>query len=345
MAIVSKIEATCDTYVKQGYQILNVPIEFYDRFDMDMQAALMNIAGVSISHTTRFISYKNLSRCYNECKNPFTSAVISLGLYDNLAIKDFFQPELIQPEIYSRPIFIHIDTSLTGDRTGISADAAMGLKTISTYSIERGDVINTKSLAHRHVFTVGIQAPTNSEISFQKTRDFIYYLKYDLGWNIRGISLDGFQSADTRQGLITMGFEDTKIISLDKSPDPYLTYRTAINEQRISHLHIEELEFEVINLARDNVSGKIDHDIDKSKDMSDSYAGAVYNAEQHVTDLDFAKADMFDIIDNVNTEGDQREIASGNLLNSMVANKTTIEDIIEKQQEHNNLIDDGFFFL
>ena len=256
-------DESVEDYIMQDYQIMDIPVEFKKSFEMDINTALMNVAGVSISNTTRFIGYANLSKCYKDHKNPFTTNIITTGLYDKLTIKDFFIPDMVKPEIYGRPIFIHIDTSLTGDRTGISAVAVMGYKNVNEYSIESGDIETTKELFYHHIFTVGIQCPSNSEISFQKTRDFIYYLKYNLGWYIFGISCDGFQSRDTIQQLITAGFGNSKVVSLDKTPDGYLVYKNAINEQRINHINIPELEFEIINLARDNQTGKVDHDIDK----------------------------------------------------------------------------------
>jgi len=294
-----------DAYVKQGYDVIEVPIEFRNRFELDIQAAIMNIAGISISNSTRFISYENLARCYKNNQNPFDSAILTIGMYDTLRIQDFFHPEQIPPEIYTRPIFIHIDTSLTGDKTGISAIAVMGYKNVNEYSIQSGDIETTKELYYHHIFTVGIQCPSSSEISFQKTRDFIYFLRYQCNWNIRAVSTDGFQSADTKQQLITMGFTDSKIVSLDRSPDGYIAYKAAINEQRITHLHIPELEFEIINLAKDNQTGKVDHDVDKSKDLSDSVAGAVYNASLHEQELNLGASDMYDVIFDTNVSEDE----------------------------------------
>lgn len=251
-----------DSIIKQGYDVIYPPLEFKGRFEMDIQAALMNIAGISISHVTKFISYANLVKCYNTSKNPFTNNILTIGMSDSLKIQDFFIPELVPYEIYSMPLFVHLDTSLTGDKTGIGCVAAMGYKYYNEYSLDEGEVVPTKKLVYRHVFSVGIQCPQGTEISFQKTRDFIYYLKYTLGWNIRGISTDGFQSADTRQQLLTMGFDDVSLVSLDKTPNGYLTYKAAINEKRISMLNIPELETETIRLERDNMSGKVDHPVD-----------------------------------------------------------------------------------
>jgi hypothetical protein len=113
---------------------------------------------------------------------------------------------------------------------------------------------------YKHIFSVDIKAPQGTEISFEKTRQFIYYLR-SCGFNIVGISLDGFQSADTKQILITQGYDAT-ILSMDKSPQGYLSLRSAMNDGRIGLIQIELLEKELIQLQRDIQTGKLDHPAD-----------------------------------------------------------------------------------
>lgn len=145
-------------------------------------------------------------------------------------------------------------------------------------------------MIYRHVFSIGIQAPPNSEIYFQKTRDFIHYLKYDLGWNIVGVSFDGYNSVDMRQQMELDGFKAT-IISLDRDDKGYNTFRNALAEKRIGMIDCNELTKEITALERNAHTGKIDHPaqsvrkdsegrIIKSvgKDEADSLCGAVYNA-------------------------------------------------------------------
>lgn len=315
--IVSNIEKTSENYIKQGYEIIEPPLEFKGRFEMDIQAALMNIAGISISHVTKFITYENLVKCYTHSKNPFKSNIISIGMKDKLAIKDFFIPELVPPEVYTMPLFIHEDMSLTGDRTGIGCVAAMGYRYQSEYDLETGNVVPTKVLVYKHVFSLGIQCPSGDEISFQKSREFIYYLKNELHWNIRGLSADSYQSADNKQQLITMGFEDSSIISLDRKPDGYLVLKSAINENRIKMLNIPELETELIRLERDNMTGKVDHPPDGSKDIADGLAGAIYNASLHEGTFGFNIVE--DLISTVDINNEVKDIDDKqNLLNKMV---------------------------
>lgn len=246
-------------YERQGYEVIQVPIEHKQSFELDMQSALMNVAGISITHVLKFMNIEQIQKCYTDDSNPFVAEVLTIGLNDSSLIQDYFNPSAVPEEIYSRPIFIHLDMAVTGDNAGIGAVAAMGFVNTSEYSINEGKVVETRKMAYRHVFNVEISAPKNDQIHFAKVREFIYYLRFQLGWNIRGISADGFNSVDMRQQLTTMGFHDVKLVSLDRTPDGYMALRSAIAERRISLLHLDHLEIELVQLERDNVTGKIDH--------------------------------------------------------------------------------------
>ena len=242
--------------IKQGYRILEVPLNFRHDFSIDINAALMDLAGISVVGTVSFFNYDMFSKCYNtNYKNPFVTDILTIGIYDELKIQDFFELDKIPYSVRSMPQFIHIDAALTGDKAGITDVGASGLKEIQLYDGTNESVVS--EMTYKHIFTVDIKAPQGSEISFEKTRQFIYYLR-SVGFNIVGVSLDGYQSADTRQLLIAQGYDAT-IISLDKSPQGYLTLRSAMNDQRLSLLHIDLLETELVQLQRDVQTGKLDH--------------------------------------------------------------------------------------
>lgn len=247
---------TLDAYEKQGYQILWVPVSLKQSFVLDVNTALMNLAGISVVGATSFFNYDMFSKCYvDSYKNPFTSDVITTGIHDDLKISDFFQIDKVPYEVRKMPQFIHIDGSLTGDRTGISSVGVSGMKETMQYL--GSEEVTTSEMMLKHIFTIGIKAPQGSEISFEKTRQFIYYLKA-AGFNIIAVSLDGFQSADMKQMLLAQGY-DASIISLDRSPEGYLSLRSAMNDGRIALIQIELLETELIKLQRDVTTGKLDH--------------------------------------------------------------------------------------
>ena len=127
-----------------------------------------------------------------------------------------------------------------------------------------------------------------------KVKDFIHYLKYDLGWNIAGVSCDGYQSLMLLQSLKLDGF-NTKEVSMDiiknKECVGYTIFRNTLVEQRIKLIKCHTLLKEITNLEKNETTGKIDHPKQTTKilddgtkiksvgkDISDSLGGAVYNA-------------------------------------------------------------------
>ena len=65
MPKVLSVSKTSESYIRQGYSIIEPPLEFKGRFEMDINLALMNIAGISVSNVTKFITYNNLAKCSN----------------------------------------------------------------------------------------------------------------------------------------------------------------------------------------------------------------------------------------------------------------------------------------
>ena len=303
-----------ESLVKQGYRIIHVPMNFYDYFKLDINSGLMDIAGISLVGAVSFFNYDMFSKCYiKDYKNPFITDVITTGIKDDLKISDFFEIDKIPMAVRSMPQFIHIDGSLTGDRTGISDVGVSGLKETKQYN--GANEIITSEMTYKHIFTLGIQAPNGTEISFEKTRQFIYYLRAS-GFNIIGVSLDGFQSADMKQMLLAQGYDAT-IISLDKTPQGYLALRSAMNDERIGLIQIDLLETELVQLQRDIETGKLDHPEDGSKDLSDSLAGALFNATLHKQDM-IDSLQLFDTTFNVNEQFDPQAEFMDNLQQSML---------------------------
>lgn len=308
-----------NAYAKQGYEILDVPLKLKQSFMLDVNTALMNLAGRSVFGAVSFFNYDMFSKCYiDDYKNPFTADIITVGMSDDLSYADFIELDKIPEAVKMMPQFIHIDASLTGDKTGISSVGVSGVKETKQYIGADESII--QELTYKHIFSIAVQAPQGTEISLEKTRQFIYFLKA-AGFNIRGVSLDGFQSADTKQLLRTQGY-DAEIVSLDKTPQGYLALRSAMNDGRIGLIQIDLLEKEFIQLQRDVQTGKIDHPIDGSKDLSDSVAGAFWNATLHKQSL-IDSLQLFEVAFDVNNDTDPREAFMKNMEESMLSGGKT----------------------
>jgi hypothetical protein len=243
----------------RGYTLLDVPMGYYENFIDDIDIALTDIAGISTSSTNRYISGVRLANVKTDSyKNAFKKEIIEVGnaKEDTAQYKDFFDINLIPREIRSKPLYIHMDMSKSGDKTGIAGVFIKGKKPTPPGEPPSKDLFFTLG------FSVSVKAPKGYEVSYEKNRNFIYWLR-EQGLNIKGISTDTFQSVDTGQQLSAKNFNYCVIsadrVDSDRICKPYQYLRSTIYEERIEIYNNELLTDELIGLERDNNSGKIDH--------------------------------------------------------------------------------------
>lgn len=207
---VIKDEEDANILWKQGYKIIDVPVDFRPDFMDDIDRALCDFAGISSSELSKYISGQAITDCINNNRiNPFAKDVLEIGNApdDRLQYYNFFDKEKIPTEWRSKPLYIHLDMSISGDKTGIAGVFAIGKKPTTN-----GEV--SKDLYFGLGFSVSIKAPKGRQVSFEKNRKFIYWLK-DQGYNIKGVSTDTFQSYDLGQQLTALGYP-YKQISVDR---------------------------------------------------------------------------------------------------------------------------------
>ena len=145
-------------YEKQGYEVIDIPLEMLHRFEMDMNRTLIDTCGIAVQSSYKYIPYKIVQPCLGTGSNPFKKEILKIGLKDSYQIKDFFIPELVPEIIYTKKIYIHCDLSKTGDMTGISAVAVLGYKNQERFD-NTGENSTLKEIVFRHVFSVGLQCP------------------------------------------------------------------------------------------------------------------------------------------------------------------------------------------
>lgn len=130
-----------------------------------------------------------------------------------------------------------------------------------------------------------VKALPGSEIFLGDIRRFIYRLKDEFGFKLGTITMDGFESTDTRQQLQRRRFT-VDDVSVDKTKLPYHDLSEAIYEDRIefprylvnykiddtnpTDIVYKELS-ELMDMGR-----KIDHPPKGSKDVADAIAGVCY---------------------------------------------------------------------
>lgn len=255
----------------QGYTIMSPPIDMLPEFKADFEIALRDLAGISIPGSLSFITQESLTACINtDRQNPFYQDIMQIGTKDSFVIEDYFHMDEVPAVCKRMPMFIHLDLSLTTDRTGISGVCITGRK-----DIEGGDNNVVSQPMFTHVFSLALEAPRGDKIPYAKITEFICWLRRQ-GFNISRVSRDQFQSEYLAQLLEAQGFDVDKI-SLDRTPDGYMAGRSIILEQRVDMLDCKLLQDELVHLQRDSLTGAIDHIVGQSKDVSDSFVGAMWN--------------------------------------------------------------------
>lgn len=346
------MEEELNLWRQKGYRILDVPIEYHAKFVEEIDRALCDYAGVSSSDLLTYISGTRLNTVKDfKLSNPFTKEIIEVGngKDDQLQYYNFFDLSKIDPIMKSRPMYIHLDMSISGDKTGIAGVWISKKKP----SVEGQPA--SKELHYQLAFSVAVKAPKGYQVSFEKNRQFIYWLK-EQGFVIRGVSSDTFQSADLAQQLQSKGY-DYSSISVDRvSPsskvcEPYHYFKNTIYEERIVMYDSHLLTEEILGLEKNSSSGKIDHSPlgINSKDVSDAVCGAIWNASQNADEFEFDYGESIETImsvSNAGTSPDMHQVALDfeaemqKILDPLQSETTTQKTI--SSNDSDGLIDFGF---
>lgn len=296
---VDATEEEVNAYREKGYFMLKVPPIYREAFEDNMDLALTDNAGISTSSSTKYISGVRLTQIKTDTyKNPFTKDIIEVGNNpeDINQYSNFFDLSRVNPKDMSRPLFIHLDMSLSGDKTGIAGVWITGKRP------QKVGEDQSKELEFKVAFSVSVKAPKGFQVSFEKNRNFIRWLR-DRGFAIKGVSSDTYQSAQIQQQLKADNF-NTKILSVDRVDSstkqclPYAFFKSAIYERHIQLFKdCELLTNEIVSLERLS-DGHIDHPQNFSKDQSDAVCGALFLASE------FAEEYSYDYGENLDTSLD-----------------------------------------
>lgn len=305
-------DSIVDLYRAKGYNMLHVPMGYLETFQQNLDEAICSIAGIATASSLKFISGAR----WNEIKtdsyvNPFTKEILEIGNspLDHYQYSNFFDLNAIDRNNISDPLFIHLDMSTTGDKTGIAGIWIVGKKpkakalTTTDPQFKPEEVLNTNEnseyisneLQYKLAFHVAIKAPKGYQISFEKHRIFIRWLR-EKGFNIKGITSDTFQSAQLQQQLSADGFK-VDILSVDRIDSqtkqclPYQFFKTSIYEQDlIAYKKCDLLTEEIAGLEKE-ADGHINHPDNGrfgSKDCADAVCGALYNASKFAEEYEYS---------------------------------------------------------
>jgi len=264
--------------VQKNLKLIDVPIEYKRDFIKDIDMAIRDIAGRPTLSIKPFIRHKEkLYDAVNRgrelgMEHPFSREVTSLQ--DGGAIMlDLFSPMSLANK--KKAHFCHGDLSLNGDGCGFAMGHVKGFKEVIRRNMETGEEYTIWAPEIVIDFMLRIVAPPNRDITLGDVRALIFELRA-IGFNIRKVTFDQFQSADSIQQLERVGIESENL-SIDSKLDPYNAFKDALYEDRLYwYEYLPALE-EATRLEKNEKTNKVDHPASGSKDVTDAVAGVCFH--------------------------------------------------------------------
>jgi hypothetical protein len=244
-----------------GFQIIKVPIEYKESFQLDCLGSLRDIAGISVSgeRTSKlFPSESVVSDCFDLTRrNPCRLETIEVGLKDEVDLMKYLDiSAIVSPRNYPR--CIHQDFSYSGDATGLAMSCISGW-TNKAITKADGNIIYEKVPVVDTDFAMRIKAKPGDRIPLDSIRRFIMDLRNIYHFNIIMCTFDlRMATEDTKQLLEKAGFV-CDYLSVDKHPEHYRNFASIVNQGRWRTAKNNYLFFELKNLEDDPIKNKVDH--------------------------------------------------------------------------------------
>jgi len=230
---INKVEDAFDS----SKEIWEIPVEYKTSFVQDPDKAKRDFAAVPSKAIQAFMPHWEIIRkMFTDQESPILS-----------------DEEYVFAESPLRSnYYIHIDLALNkegkGDFAGIAMCHFAGWE-VNPITKEKHKTVIV-DLAER------IGAGATGEVNFEDVRNKVYTLK-KMGFTIKKVTLDSFQSNDTRQLLKSKGI-NSDYLSVDRTIEPYQTLKEMVYSGRIKCHKMPVLEEELRRLEITKAN-KVDH--------------------------------------------------------------------------------------
>lgn len=271
--------------------LIDIPIEYLNDFETDIENALRDIGGIS---TQAISAYIQRVEAVDSCADDRVRHAFSMGEWTAGGPGKFKWGEMCKeferripggfietghiPRINPNKLrWCHIDTSLSGDCTGFSVGHIDRWVEVVRRDGDGVRFTDYEPFYHIDVL-LRINPPPGEQIYMPDLRRLVYELQAH-GYSFMGFSTDKYQYVEMHQQVKRRGIH-CELISMDEKTDPYDELKSAIYEDRIRYHRYEPFIDEMKALEYDRLRGKIDHPQAGSKDVSDAVAGVVYGLSQ-----------------------------------------------------------------
>jgi hypothetical protein len=259
----------------EGLEIIDVPIDFRREFEKDIDGSIRDFAGHTTLASRPFIhNRESVFECMELADAYDYQSVIPVEDIDLEVSVPTVLPSRIRDDVNQMRV-CHVDLAVTRDSAGIAIGHIAGVRTMERLNAETGERTVEVLPVIGYDLILRVLPPRDGEIDFGKIRQIIYDLRDNHNMPIKVVTTDGFQSTDFRQILGKKGFA-TDYLSLDRTTEPYRTFRDALYDKRILLPRHQTLVRELTELEyvkTNNNKEKVDHKPRGSKDVADAVCG------------------------------------------------------------------------
>lgn len=266
-------------------EILEPPLDFLPLFKTDPDGAVRDIGGRAKVAVSAYIKRRDTIEAAIDTtrEHPFPTE-------DLVSAAEF---PLIVERLVSRgqngggwkprwhptlPRTAHVDLGLTKDAAGIAIGCSPGFKRVLRVNPSTGEQYEDSAPLLWYDVLVSVRAPQGGEVDFAGIRRSLLLPLHQLGFRLRRVTYDGWQSQESVQAWRAIGIE-SDVLSVDLDTAAYDALKDALYEGRVSWYRNEILRKELVGLqlGYKNNKPKVDHPSRGSKDLSDAAAGVAHH--------------------------------------------------------------------
>lgn len=249
-------------------RVAHPPVELKKYYQEDIDFSLRSLSGIPGSKTSLLLKNRKLlvDSTVQTLRNPIMNGqdTINLTLFSDEDIEDLVDFRVVLSNIEDgAKLFIHIDQSIKGDKTGFGV----------SYKATSGKIRIPLQLS---IYKTGEKGDDN-EIDISKVEDIVYRLR-DYGCSVQLVSYDQYASKYASQNLKKrLGKDKVEYLSVDIDDQPYLMFNYLMKKKAIETYFYKPFHDNYIHLIHDVASAKVDHDEAHAKDVTDAVVGSVFN--------------------------------------------------------------------
>lgn len=276
-------------------KVIPIPIEYKSDFMRDIEGAIRDIVGMNIRTFNRFITAEQKIDEIKDSTIPvpfddrFSEGIMSEEVFQALRFDMFLQhlknetgQAFTRAKMHPNAArYCHVDLGVTNCPCGITVAHVGDYQEVERRREDADGMHLTKEVVPVIYvdLILRIVPPVGGEILIETIRNIIYELRDRVGFRFAKITYDQFQSRDSLQILKKRFGEDVVAhLSVVRTNDPYLVMKEALYENRIKCYEYAPLTRELRTLQIEPKTGRIEALPNETKDVADSFAGAVWNA-------------------------------------------------------------------